>query len=120
MLASQLVYITSPLPTSHQHLKEITDVLFNFLWDGKRDKNKRTTEIINDYAEGGLKMLDIQSLNRALKAKWIQRYLDPNNKGKWKLFLDFFLISHNVKLLLHGNLNLDDVASLGIEEPFTS
>ena len=64
-------------------------------------------------------MLDIQSLNRALKAKWIQRQLDPNNKGKWKLFLDFFLTSHNGKLLLHSNLNLDDVVSLGIEEPFT-
>ena len=64
-------------------------------------------------------MLHIQSFNRTLKAKWIRRYLDPNNKGKWKLFLDFFPTSHDVNLLLQGNLNLDDVASLGIEEPFT-
>ena len=41
----------------------------------------KRTEMINDYAEGGLKMLDIKSFNRALTAKWIQRYLDPNNKG---------------------------------------
>ena len=108
----------SPLPTSHHHLKEIRNVLFNFLWDGKPDKIKRS-EIINDYAEGGLKMLDIQSFNRALKAKWIQKYLDPQNKGKWKLLLAFFLNTHNIELLLHGNLNPDDVASLGIEEPFT-
>ena len=118
LLASQLVYIMSPLPTSHHHLKEIRNVLFNFLWDGKPDKIKRS-EIINDYAEGGLKMLDIQSFNRALKAKWIQKYLDPQNKGKWKLLLAFFLNTHNIELLLHGNLNPDDVVSLGIEEPFT-
>ena len=37
--------------------------------------------MINDYTKGGLKMLDIQSFNNAVKAKWIQRYLDPNNKG---------------------------------------
>ena len=64
-------------------------------------------------------MLDLQSFNRALKAKWIQRYLDPHNRGKWKLFLEFSLTGHDINLLLQGNLNSDDVASLGIEGPFT-
>ena len=73
----------------------------------------KITEIISDFAEGGLKMLD------ALKAKWSQRYLDPHNRGKWKLFVEFSLISHDINLLLQGNLNSDDVASLGIEDPFT-
>ena len=118
LLASQLVYILSPLPSSHHDLKEIKDVFFKFLWDGKQDKVKRT-EIINDFAGGGLKMLDLQCFNRALKAKWIQRYLDPHNRGKWKLFVEFSLIGHDINLLLQGNLNSDDVASLGIEDPFT-
>ena len=64
-------------------------------------------------------MLDLQCFNRALKAKWIQRYLDPHNRGKWKLFVEFSLIGHDINLLLQGNLNSDDVASLGIEDPFT-
>ena len=89
LLASQLVYIMSPLPTSSEHLKDINNLLYQFLWDGKRDKIKRA-EMINDYATGGLKMLDIQTFNRALKAKWIQKYLDSSNKGKWKLFWIFF------------------------------
>ena len=42
-------------------MKEITDAFFNFLWDGKQVKVKRT-ELINDFAEGGLKMLDLQSI----------------------------------------------------------
>ena len=58
-VASQLVYILSPLPSSHHGLKEIKMSFFKFLWDGKQDKVKRT-EIINDFAEGGLKMLDLQ------------------------------------------------------------
>ena len=64
-------------------------------------------------------MLDLQSFNRALKAKWIQRYLDPHNKGKWKLFVEVSLTAHDIDLLVQGNLNSDDVASLRIEEPFT-
>ena len=78
LLASQLGYIMSPLPTSSEHLKDINNLLYQFLWDGKRDKIKRA-EMINDYATGGLKMLDIQTFNRALKAKWIQKYLDSSN-----------------------------------------
>ena len=80
-LASQLVYIMSPLPKSSEHLKDMNNLLYQFLWDGKRDKIKRV-EMINDYATGGPKMLDIQIFNRALKAKWIQKYLDSSNKGK--------------------------------------
>ena len=64
-------------------------------------------------------MLDLQSFNRALKAKWIQRYLVPHNSGKWKLFVAVSLTGHDINLLLQRNLNSDDVASLGIEEPFT-
>ena len=118
LLVSQLVYIMSPLPTSSGHLKDINNLLYQFLWDGKRDKIKRV-EMINDYATGGLKMLDIQIFNRALKAKWIQKYLDSSNKGKWKLFLDFFLAKYNATLLITGNLNVNDAASLEIDDPFT-
>ena len=119
MLAPRLVYILSPLPSSHYNLKEIKDVFFfKFLWDGKQDKVKKT-EIISDFAEGGLKMLDLPNFNRALKAKWFQRYLDPHNRGKWKLFVESSLTGHNINLLLQGNLNSDDIDSLGIEEPFT-
>ena len=65
-------------------------------------------------------MLDIQTFNRALKAKWIQKYLDSSNKGKWKLFLDFFLAKYNANLvLITGNLNVADAASLEIDDPFT-
>ena len=89
VLASQLVYILSPLPTPSGYLNEINSLLYKFLWNGKCNKTKRT-HMINDYTKGGLKMLHIQSFNNAVKTKWIQRYLDPNNKGKQKLFMDFF------------------------------
>jgi len=60
-------------------LKKINSSLYRFLWNGKCDKIKRTY-MINDYTKEGLKMLDIQSFNNAVKANWVQRYLDPKNK----------------------------------------
>ena len=56
-----------------------------FLWNGKGDKIKRDI-IINNYPAGDLKMIDILSFNKALKATWIKKYLDTGNQGKYKLF----------------------------------
>ena len=53
LLLSQLVYIMSPLPTSHEFLKDINSLFYKFLWNGKSDKIKRT-QMINDYSNGGL------------------------------------------------------------------
>ena len=56
----------------------------------KGDKIKRDI-ITNDYANGRLKMIDIQSFNKSLKATWIKKYLDEENQGKWKYFFDIEL-----------------------------
>jgi len=117
LAASQLVYIMSSLPSSQSHLKEIHQLLYNFLWDGKGDKIKRSV-ILNEYKDGGLRMLDIRSFNHALKSKWVKKYLDDNNQAKWKLFFDFFLKQHEGKLLLTGNLKQADVAGLNIQDSF--
>ena len=42
-----------------------------------------------------------------------------DNRGKWKLSVEFSLTGDDINLLLQENLNSDDVASLEIEEPFT-
>ena len=68
--------------------------------------------MLEKFRANVLKMLDIQSFNNAVKTKWVQRYLDPNNKGKWKLFTDFFLENHHATALFLGNLKPEDVATL--------
>ena len=70
LIASQLVYIFSPLETNHTTIKDLNVMFYNFLWNDKGDKIKRNI-MINDYSEGGLKMIDIASFNRSLKATWI-------------------------------------------------
>ena len=66
-----------------------------------------------------IQMVDLEcqiSKVSIMKAKWVEKYMDPNNKGRWKLFLDFFLGKHDSKLLFTGNLKLDDVTFLQIKE----
>ena len=81
LIASQLVHVLSPLQTSHQAMKELNEAFYHFLWDRKPDKIKRNV-IINDYGEGGLKMIDLFSFNKSLKTIWIKKYLDKTNLGK--------------------------------------
>ena len=88
--------------TNEKVLKEI---------NGKGDKIKRNV-VINDIAEGGIKMMDIFSFNKSLKATWIKKYLDINNRGNWKTLIDLELQQYGGDVLLRGNLNKKDISSL--------
>ena len=64
-------------------------------------------------------MLDIASFNKALKITWIKKYLDNENQGKWKIFLNRELKNQGNELTLISNLNKKDMAkSLNISDPF--
>ena len=74
--------------------------------------------MINDYDKGGLKMIDIQSFTKSLKIKWIQGYLNNDNQGKWKLFVDYYLQRHGGKAVFLSNIKPQDVLQLNLEDPF--
>ena len=111
------MHVLSSLPTHQGALKEINYLLYDFLWDKRGDKIKRV-EMINDYDKGGLKMIDVQSFNESLKMKWIQGYLNNDNQGKWKLFVDYYLQKHEGKAVFVSNLKPQDVLQLNIKDPF--
>ena len=114
---SQIVYQLSSLPSHQTVVHEINSILYDFLWDSKGDKMKRT-EIINDYNKGGLKMIDIQSFNASLKMKWVQSYLNTENKGTWNMFFNYYLERYGGKLLFLCNLKQEDASQLKIKDPF--
>ena len=49
----------SLLRTNEKVIKELNSPFFSLIWNQKGDKIKLDT-IINDYSNGGLKMIDIQ------------------------------------------------------------
>lgn len=64
-------------------LNEINDVLYDFLWNG-RAKLKQSV-VIEQYFEGGLKMINTKTYAKALKLTWIIRILQEERK--WQLLL---------------------------------
>ena len=117
LAVSQIVYVLSSLPTPQGVIKEINSLLYDFLWDGKSDKIKRT-EMINSYSKGGLKMIDIQSFNQSLKMKWVKGYLDDDNQAKWKSFFNYYLERQGGNLVFSSNLKRQDVPLLNLTDPF--
>ena len=120
LIASQLVYILSPLPTKHAALDEINNMFYDFLWSRRGDKIKRDV-MISDYKNGGLRMIDIKSFNKALKSTWVKKYLDNDNHGKWKLLFDSEIRDLGGDVIFKGNLNQNDLVKfIHISDAFTT
>ena len=118
LIASQLVYICSPLETNHTAIKDINVLFYNLLWNDEGDKIKRNI-MINDNSEGGLKMIDIASFNRSLKATWIKKYIDKENCGSWKSVFDSELEKYGGEVTLTGNLITKDSHNIiKVSDPF--
>ena len=69
---------------------------FNFIW-GKRDKIKRTV-IINKYVNGGLKMIDVDSHFKAIKASWVPRVFKDTDQ-LWNALPRFYITNATANLL---------------------
>ena len=63
-------------------------------------------------------MIDIRSFNASLKTKWVQSYLNTENKGKWKAFFHYYLERYDGKLLFLCNLKQKDASQLKIKDSF--
>ena len=70
-LLSKIVYPATVLPIPDEIIKETKTILFEYLWQGKWDRIKRST-VINDHVNGRLNMTEIDSFLMALKAAWYQ------------------------------------------------
>lgn len=68
--------------------------------------------MINDYCEGGFKMIDFVFFNKLFKIIWIKKYLDFMNNGKWKVFIDLVLKNYGCKNVFIGNFNIKDIKKL--------
>ena len=117
LVASQLVYVLSPLQTNHDIIKEINKLFFNFLWNDKGDKIKHLV-MINDYPNRGLKMIDVVSFNKSLKASWIKKHLDSENSSTWKTIFNLERGKYGGNAFFKGNLNKKDIDKLSIDDPF--
>ena len=80
----KLIYPLTVLKNiSSDKIKEINQLMFNFIWDKKPYKIKQKV-LCQNYINGGLKMIDLRKFVLSLKASWVKRMLDVENKVQWK------------------------------------
>ena len=114
LVLSKIVHFLTSLPTpSKQVMKELNSIFYNFLWNGKPDKVKRSIgkqKLIN----GGIAMIDLEAFDQSLKLTWLRRLL--NGKAKWKLFVKakYPTLTDVVKF---GN-KFSEIISADIQNPF--
>ena len=82
--------------------------IFNFLWDNKPDKISRKT-IIQNYENGGLKMIDIDFFINSTKAGWVKRIVNNANNGDWKHIYLKQLERIGGKLIFECSINIKDL-----------
>ena len=81
--------------------------MYDFLWDDKPDKIKRKT-IIQDYENGGLKMIDLSIFITSIKAGWAKRITNNDNDGDWKHIYKHKLDKIGGDLIYESNIGEKD------------
>ena len=86
LILSQLnhLFMSIPVPST-DFCDKLNRKLFNFLWDGKPDKIKRSI-ITQNKCNGGLKMPNVQDFIISLKSTWIKRLVLSPDSPWAKLF----------------------------------
>ena len=85
LIIPQIHFLFAMIYIPDKILQKIDKLLFDFLWNSKPAKIKRTT-IIAPIGEGGMGMVDVYIVHIASKISWIKRLYD-STYGKWKIVM---------------------------------
>ena len=108
----KLIYALSSLQyPSKEVIKEIENMMYAFIWEGKPEKIKREI-LIQDYEKGDLKMIDLEMFIMSLKISWLKRIsASENNRTINYIYLE--KLKHvSGKLFFECNFSPDDVNSI--------
>lgn len=98
----KLMFRVSVIPIPNDLVKEVNSILYTFIWNGQ-DKVKRCA-LISDIDQGGLKMLDIESMINARRVICLKKFLE-DYPSTWKSFLNSCILSVDGSLILHCNFD---------------
>jgi len=65
---SKLIYNVSVMPVPKNFCDKVNKITFNFIWDNKVAKIKKKNTLIGERKKGGLNMIDLTLMNKALKS----------------------------------------------------
>ena len=89
LVLPKILFLFSMIYVPDEILKIVDNLFFNFLWNNKPPKIKKST-ITGMIKDGGLKMVDVYKMHIAAKCSWIKR-LCNESKGNWKILFSKML-----------------------------
>ena len=95
--------MSSLIPTPKEFVSQLNQLLFQFLWNGRDKVTHRSA--INEYSNGGLKMIDFDSMIISLRLAWLKR-IASSNDGTWKRYLTHHLERFGGLFLFHCNYDV--------------
>ena len=107
ILLPKLIYPSSVISTPSEVIKEFNNLVFHFLWNGK-DKVIRSSTYA-PYEQGGLKMIDYETMIKALRLSWLMRITDEDSSGFSKSYLDYLLDNEGDLFLLQCNYDVNQI-----------
>ena len=90
LIISQFVYVASVLPTPQKLVKDLNKLLFNFIWNSKREKVKRSV-LLNPIESGGLGMFDVLTKFKSLYLSWFINYFQCKDDTPWKFMFTYWI-----------------------------
>ena len=90
LILSQFVYVASVLPIPPKLVVDLNKLMYNFLWNSKREKVKRAV-LINDTIKGGLRMIDLKSKFQSLHLSWLSKFFENDNDVPWKFMFRYWI-----------------------------
>ena len=87
LILSQVNHVLATLDLPLWVVKDLNRAIDHFLWDGKQAKIKHRV-LMNEYKNGGLKLIDVEVKKRALRVKLVKKYLYNCNQYCWMGFFE--------------------------------
>ena len=85
---SKLTFVCSALKTPVSLSDKVNNIISDYIWRYKQPKIKKST--IMKSKEGGLKVTDFTTFDKALKLCWVKRFCSPD-ESPWKIIPNFLL-----------------------------
>jgi hypothetical protein len=87
LIIPKLIYAGHFLPVPVTFIKKANQLIYKFIWGGK--EHLKRTQLISNFKDGGLNIVDLQSKFNALKANWISKL--HKNHDNWTKFGNYYL-----------------------------
>ena len=97
-------------------MQKVNNLVYTFLWKGKKAKIKKVT-LIGERSQGGFKAPDFNAMDMSLKALWVRRLRDKRD-ASWKIIPNHNMEKFGGDILFHTRIELKDQDLFDSMPPF--